>query len=100
MQNLGHLTAGYAPEFSVKLAATLPGMASWALGGPPETTCGQCTHWGYKTPRLDADGNLTGKHTYHSARCAQFKRLMGRGGPRLPAETPSCRCFAPNPATK
>jgi hypothetical protein len=61
---------------------TYRGMASFAGGGPPGHSCGQCAYW-------------LGKPTSKAATCVKHTRLMsGREGPKIPADAKACKYFA------
>jgi hypothetical protein len=60
---------------------TYVGMASFAGSGPAGALCGGCGHW------LGEPGKNG------AAPCAQFRRLTGRGGPRVPPHASACKYF-------
>jgi hypothetical protein len=86
-----------------QVANSVPGMAHWAGTGPTGWTCRECKHWtgcgdpnGYRSGRGITGGELVPRA------CAEFRRLTGKIGPRVPHWVASCRHFveALNPPSK
>jgi len=90
-----HLTRPQGEVLAAMQAATVPGMAHWALSGPEGTACFQCKHWAtapngrYKR----SNGVLCAR------RCRQFTKMnranLGGAGPAVEPEAPACKYFAP-----
>jgi len=66
--------------FQRLIEATPLGMPRLAGTGPPGTACEQCCFYGYGA---------------HPNSCFRYYLLMEKIGAAFPAETPSCRHFAP-----
>ena len=65
--------------------ATPSGMAYLSGTGPPGTVCGQCGYYGF--------------HKHNG--CYRYYLMVLKRGAAFPAETPSCKHFAPRwPETK
>lgn len=66
-----------------QIRRTMPGMAAWAGGGPPQALCRDCSWFPF-------DKDASGK----SQRCAKFTALSrGRRGPAVPPNASACRYF-------
>jgi hypothetical protein len=74
-----HLTT-LDPEFDCRVAATEPGMESWAGGGPQGRTCGSCRFRPPTKPGL-------------RRRCIKHELLSGRPGPAIRATPAACRHY-------
>jgi hypothetical protein len=70
------------------------GMASWAGSGPANATCGDCKHYGYWRRIRNAAGDVVSTEKA-SGCCAEFHRLSGRHGPRVPRDALACAYFNP-----
>ncbi len=73
-------------------AATMPGMAHFALTGPEGKTCRECFFWQPQPRAPDFEPPIlrnSGKRT-----CRQYKNLMrGKSGNAVPHDAPACRYF-------
>jgi hypothetical protein len=80
-----HLTAGELPHLELIRRRTWAGQASWATG---PHYCGNCAFW----------NDAGGKHgkSKQARACAEYLKLMGRRGPRVPADALACRFFQLN----
>jgi len=61
--------------------ATPSGMAHLSGTGPPGTVCEQCSFYGF--------------HMQHPNSCYRYYLMVSEHGAAFPAETPSCKYFAP-----
>jgi hypothetical protein len=94
MRNQDHLTTGYSADQAAVIAATARGQAAWAHGGPAGTTCSHCVHYGCVVKEyVDKAGKRRKRYIYYNKRCKMYRQIMGRVGPRVPDDTPSCRHF-------
>ena len=64
-----------------RIEATPPGMAHLSGTGPPGTVCEQCSFYGYGMQ--------------HPNSCYRYYLSVSEHGAAFPAETPSCKYFAP-----
>jgi hypothetical protein len=62
-----------------RIEATPSGMAYWSGTGPPGTVCGRCCFYGMQHPNS----------------CYRVYMRALQHGAAFPAETPSCKYFAP-----
>jgi hypothetical protein len=69
------------PAFKRLVEATPSGMAHGAGTGPPSTVCEQCSSYGYSR-----------RYPYS---CYRYYEMRSEHGAELPADTPSCKHFAP-----
>jgi hypothetical protein len=84
-----HLTPGESPRLETVRRRTWLGQASWASGS---VFCRDCEHWN------DAGGPRGDSKL--SRACQKYSDLMGRPGPRVPADAHACRLFEPNEAER
>lgn len=88
-----NLTEGYDKAQNDQHAATVPGMAHFALTGPEGLTCRECVSWACAKKYHRDEGRLKAR------RCVEFIRLMRMvgnevtHGPAVDPETPCCSHF-------
>ena len=75
--SLGNLTL---TDVGPEQEATFPGMAYFAGTGPAARFCGDCLNWDTKSRPI-------------KGRCFAYRRLMGRAGPRGPADGQGVQIF-------
>ena len=82
------------PELERLRNNTHPGMAFWSGTGPAGTTCRECINYDYTHSYYSANS----KHgdTLKPGPCRKYGVLMGRVGPSVPYNTPSCKYFEDN----
>jgi hypothetical protein len=90
-----HLTDPGGRPSSHMLNASYPGMAHFALTGPPGMTCRNCEHWtgcGLLQSFYPAGGGILKPRA-----CEKYMALMGKPRHAVPHYAAACRHFVLNP---
>jgi len=84
-----YLTRPQGEALASQQAATVPGMAFWAMTGPEGETCRTCKFWGVSSRfRRNPEGYLLPR------RCMMFTRLShGAIGAGIPDAQAACKYF-------
>lgn len=86
------LTKPHGEQFERARAATHPGMACWAGGGPSGFTCRECEFFQTIQGRF-AKTNKKAPDQYKPGKCNKFYELTGSDGDRVPHTAISCKYF-------
>jgi hypothetical protein len=76
-------------EVTSEQAQSVPGMAHFSGTGPKQTTCGECSYWGYNI-EVGKSGAMKPVES-----CLKYRALTGKHGPAIKAALPSCKYFEP-----
>lgn len=94
METTPKLTVVHDTETLNKIAATFPGMATWAGTGPANMTCRSCSQWACRG--YYAKSNKETPHALRVGGCRKLRELSGRIKIKVPHFARACRFYEQN----